>query len=528
LDHQHDAGVDWFVFIKDSMSEAVLSSGFPSRVLILGLGETGIAAARWCARNGALLRVADTRVNPAGLEALKAEIDSSRVEWHLGCDVFSESLLDEVEQLVLSPGLAPGMSPVCELLDAAKARNVEIIGEIELFARALRDLKSVQNYAPKVLGVTGTNGKTTVTALTRRMLESAGLRAQAAGNISPAALHALMEALDQDALPDVWVLELSSFQLETTSSLSLTAATVLNLTQDHLDWHATMQNYSDAKARIFVMAEKVIVNRDDANVLALIETQRAMNVRSFGRDAPMLMGDLGVETSHDVMWLCASEATEFEEDLPVPARRKKNAPAPERPLGRMVRLMPVDALGIKGLHNALNTQAALLLGRACGVTWAPMLRAAAEYAGEPHRMEFIRSVRGIDFFNDSKGTNVGATAAGVEGLGRRIVLIAGGVGKGQDFEPLVPVIKRHVSAVILIGQDATLMSQVFAPSEVVTVFANDMKEAVAQAFSHAQEGDAIVLSPACASFDMFQNYPHRGQVFVNEVTELALDQGDVA
>lgn len=510
------------------MSEAAISSGFPSRVLILGLGETGIAAARWCVRNGALLRVADTRANPVGLEALQSEIDASRVEWHLGCDVFAESLLDGVEQLVLSPGLAPGMSPVRELLDAAKARNVEITGEIELFARALRDLNASQNYAPKVLGVTGTNGKTTVIALTRRILESAGLRAQAAGNISPAALHALMDALDHDALPDVWVLELSSFQLETTSSLSLTAATVLNLTQDHLDWHVTMQNYSDAKARIFTMAEQVIVNRDDTNVMGLIATQSAMNVRSFGRDAPILTGDLGIETSHEVMWLCSSEATEFEDDLPAPVRRKKNAPAPERSPGRIVRLMPVDALGIKGLHNALNTQAALLLSRACGAIWAPMLRAAGEYTGEPHRMEFVRSVRGIDFFNDSKGTNVGATAAGLEGLGRRIVLIAGGVGKGQDFEPLVPVIKRHVSAVILIGQDATLMSQVFAPSEVTTVFASDMKEAIAQAFTHACEGDAVVLSPACASFDMFQNYPHRGQVFVNEVKELALDQGDVA
>jgi len=227
------------------------------------------------------------------------------------------------------------------------------------------------------------------------------------------------------------------------------------------------------------------------------------------------------------MWLSSSEATEFEDDLPAPVRRKKNAPAPERQAGRIVRLMPVDALGIKGLHNALNCQAALLLGRACGATWAPMLRAAGEYEGEPHRMAFVRSVRGIDFFNDSKGTNVGATAAGIEGLGRRIVLIAGGVGKGQDFEPLVPVVKRHVSAVILIGQDATLLAQVLAPAEVPCILSRDMPHAVAQAFEHAQEGDAIVLSPACASFDMFNNYPHRGQVFVDAVTDLALDQGEV-
>jgi UDP-N-acetylmuramoylalanine--D-glutamate ligase len=509
------------------MSEAVVSSGFPVRVLIVGLGETGIAAARWCARNGALLRIADTRAKPAGLEALATELDVTRVEWHLGCDVFAESLLDDVQQLVLSPGLAPGMSPVRELLEAATARGVEITGEIELFARALKTLKAERAYAPKVLGITGTNGKTTVTALTRRMLEASGLRARAAGNISPAALHALLEALDQQDLPDVWVLELSSFQLETTRSLELTAATVLNLTQDHLDWHVTMQAYCEAKARIFAMAAQWILNRDDANVMSLVESQRAMNVRSFGRDTPMLMGDVGIEVSHEVMWLCSSEATEFEEDLPTPVRRKKNAPVPQRQAGRMLRLMPVDALGIKGLHNALNCQAALLLGRACGANWSPMLRAASEYEGEPHRMAFVRSIRGIDFFNDSKGTNVGATAAGLEGLGRRIVLIAGGVGKGQDFEPLVPVIKRHVSAVILIGQDGLLLSQVLAPSEVPCVLARDMQHAVAQAFEHAQEGDAVVLSPACASFDMFNNYPHRGQVFVDTVMDLALDQGEV-
>ena len=468
------------------MNEVVVPSGFPSRVLIVGLGETGIAAARWCARNGALLRIADTRTTPVGMEALSAELDATRVEWYLGCDVFAESLLDDVQQLVLSPGLAPGMSPVRELLEAAKARDVEITGEIELFARALKTLKAERQYAPKVLGITGTNGKTTVTALTRRMLEASGLRARAAGNISPAALHALMEALDQQDLPDVWVLELSSFQLETTRSLQMTAATVLNLTQDHLDWHVTMQAYCEAKARIFTMTEQWVLNRDDANVMSLVESQRVMNIRSFGRDTPMLTGDVGIEVSHDVMWLCSSEATEFEDDIPAPTRRKKNAPAPERQDGRMLRLMPVEALGIKGLHNALNCQAALLLGRACGANWASMLRAASEYEGELHRMAFVRSIRGIDFFNDSKGTNVGATAAGIEGLGRRVVLIAGGVGKGQDFEPLVPVIKRHVSAVILIGQDGPLLSQVLAPSEVSCVLARDMRHAVAQAFEHAQ------------------------------------------
>ena len=509
------------------MSEDVLASNFPSRVLIVGLGETGVAAARWCARNGASVRVADTREQPAGLQELQDALAGSDVDWHLGCDVFSEALLDDVSQLVLSPGLAPSMSPVRELLEAAQVRGVEVTGEIELFARALIELEQTQGYAPKVVAITGTNGKTTVTVLTRRMLEASGLCARAAGNISPAALHALMDALDRQELPDVWILELSSFQLETARSLKLTAATVLNLSQDHLDWHGTMQAYCEAKARIFEMAIQLIVNRDDANVMTMVASLGAMNVRSFGRDTPMLAADLGIETSHDVMWLCTSEATEFEDDLPVPARRKKNAPAPERQTGRLVRLMPVDALGIKGLHNALNCQAALLLARACGANWAPLLRAAGEYVGEPHRMEFVRSIRGIEFFNDSKGTNVGATAAGLEGLGRKIVLIAGGVGKGQDFRPLLSVVQRHVRACVLIGQDATIMLQVLGSTAVPCVLAKDMSEAVSMAFAHAHEGDAIVLSPACASFDMFQNYPHRGRVFVDAVTDLALDQGEL-
>ena len=509
------------------MTEVAFAPRFASRVLIVGLGETGIAAARWCARNGAQLRVADTRTNPAGLDELKAVLGETPVEWHLGCDVFAESLLDDIEQLVLSPGLVPGLSPVRELLEAAQARNVEMIGEIELFARALSHLRETQGYAPQVLGVTGTNGKTTVTALTRRMLEACGINARAAGNISPAALHALMDSQDQNDLPQAWVLELSSFQLETTHSLNLTAATVLNVTQDHLDWHVTMSAYCEAKARIFKMAEQHIVNRDDANVMAMVPSLADVKVRSFGRDTPMLTADLGIETSHDVMWLCSSEATEFEEDIPTPTRRKKNAPIPQRQAGRMVRLMPVDALGVRGLHNALNCQAALLLARACGAKWAPMLRAAGEYQGEPHRMEFVRSIRGIDFFNDSKGTNVGATAAGIEGLGRQVVLIAGGVGKGQDFDPLLPVVQRHVRAVILIGQDAPILFQVLSQAKVPCVMATDMVNAVSQAFQHAEQGDAVVLSPACASFDMFQNYPHRGRVFMDAVVDLALDQGEV-
>ena len=232
------------------MNNTAIPSVLPVRVLIVGLGETGVAAARWCARNGATLRVADTRQKPAALEALKESVDAASLELHLGCEVFEAALLEGIDLLVLSPGLIPGVSPVKELLEQASAASIEVIGEIELFSRALQQLQASQQYTPRILGVTGTNGKTTVTALTRHMLSAAGIKVRAAGNIGPAALESLMDAIDTDALPDVWVLELSSFQLETTHSLHLTAAVVLNVTQDHLDWHGNMKAYAQAKARI--------------------------------------------------------------------------------------------------------------------------------------------------------------------------------------------------------------------------------------------------------------------------------------
>jgi len=509
------------------MNDFTSSTSALARTLIVGLGETGSAAARWCARNEVPLRIADTRSAPAGLAALKEALGEAEVEFYLGCEALPINLLDGVDCLVLSPGLSPGLSPVQELLAQARVANIEIIGEIELFARALKQLSIAQNYAPSVVGITGTNGKTTVTAWVRLMLQTAGVRARVAGNISPAALHALMEAMDQHDLPDVWVLELSSFQLETTSSLCMQAAAILNITQDHLDWHGDIESYTRAKARIFSMAEVCLVNREDNRVMALVENINAMNVRSFGRDQPMLAGDIGLEISHDVHWFVSAEFTEFEDQNVQPVRRKKGAPAPTRQPGRLSRLMPVDAMSVRGMHNALNCQVAMLLARMVGASWSGVLRAAHDYRGEPHRMAFVRSIRGIDFYNDSKGTNVGATVAGLEGLGRRSVLIAGGVGKGQDFSPLVPVVAKHAKAVILIGQDATLIFDTLAHTGLPCLLADDMHQAVTIAFDQATEGDAVVLSPACASLDMFRNYPHRGQVFIDEVTELALDQGEV-
>ncbi|OZI24386.1 UDP-N-acetylmuramoyl-L-alanine--D-glutamate ligase [Bordetella genomosp. 7] len=497
------------------------------RVLILGLGETGVAAARWCARQGAALRVADTRDAPGGLAALREALADAQVEYCLGCgDVFDPALLDGVAQLVLSPGLAPAQSPARELLGEAAARGIEVVGEIELFARALAELAESREYRPKVLAVTGTNGKTTVTALTRQLVEAGGLSARAAGNIGPAALAALLEALDTDALPQVWVLELSSFQIETTRSLMADAAVVLNVTQDHLDWHGGMDAYASAKARLLQMARVAIVNRDDSRVAAMVEALEGMQVRSFGREAPVLVGDMGLESGQGMAWLAASEPNDFDEPAP-PVRRKKNAPPPTRAVGRLSRLMPLDALRIRGLHNGLNALAALQLARVLDIGWGPMLRALRDYAGEPHRAAFVRTIGGVDYINDSKGTNVGATVAALEGLGQPVVLIAGGLGKGQDFSPLSRVVARHARAVVLIGADGPQIGSALEGTGIPCVAAADMRDAVRRAADLAQPGDAVLLSPACASMDMFRNYPHRGAVFMEEVEDLARDRGEV-
>ncbi|HEU0229627.1 MAG TPA: UDP-N-acetylmuramoyl-L-alanine--D-glutamate ligase [Burkholderiaceae bacterium] len=502
------------------------SVGAGDLTLILGLGETGLAAARWCLTHGARLRVLDTRLKPAGVDALKAEPGAGGIDFRLGPDAVSADALEGAVRVVLSPGLSPLQEPVKSFLARAVERNVEVVGEIELFARALTDM-AAHGYAPKVLAVTGTNGKTTVTALTRHLVEAGGLSARAAGNISPAALAALADALASGNLPDVWVLELSSFQLETTTSLVPDAATVLNLTQDHLDWHGSMQAYGAAKARLAAMAKVAIINRDDPLVAAMVPDTRGRDVRTFGVGEPSCCGDMGIENSHGVAWLAASEVNDF--DLPVrPSRRKKNEAEPARDEGRMVRLMPLDALRIRGMHNAMNALAALALARSLGIGWAAMLPALREYRGEPHRTEFVRTIEGVDFINDSKGTNVGATVAALEGLGRKVVLIAGGLGKGQDFSPLSDSVRRHARAVVLIGQDGPIIGRALAQSGVELAHAESLAEAVKCALGMAREGDAVLLSPACASMDMFRNYRHRGTSFVEEVQALALDRGEMA
>lgn len=505
---------------------SVLKDGI---TLIVGLGETGVAAARWCAKQGAQLRIADTRSAPSGLQALNDGIDTSNFDFRLGADALSDTVLDGVHTLVLSPGLAPGVEPVRSLLSAAAHRDIDVLGEVELFARALGDLGE-QGYTPKVLAVTGTNGKTTVTAMARQFAQASGYSAVAAGNISPAALAALDVALDTDSLPDVWVIELSSFQLVTTRSLKATAAVVLNISQDHIDWHGSLDAYVQAKAALLTQAQVRVINRDDAVVRAMVDDVRAPDVRSFGSDSPTFSGDMGIEDNQAIAWICAAQVADVN-DVGVKARGSRKLTAhveAERAAGSVQRLMPADALRVRGRHNALNAQAAMILVRTLGAGWAAMLHALRDYGGEPHRMEVVRSVAGVEFINDSKGTNVGATVAALDGMQRPVVLIAGGLAKGQDFTALAQAAKEHARTVVLLGQDAPEIAAALDATGVASTRVDTMAQAVEQAFRSAQAGEAVLLSPACASMDMFKNYQHRGQCFVEHVTELALDQGEVA
>jgi UDP-N-acetylmuramoylalanine--D-glutamate ligase len=491
--------------------------------LVLGLGESGLAMALWLARSGARVRIADTRESPDRLPALREAI--ADVEFVAG--PFGASLLDGMDFVAVSPGLAPGRE-LKEIAPAATAANIPVWGEIELFAQALEALENERAYTPKVIAITGTNGKTTVTTLVGQLCERAGKTVRVAGNISPAALDVLREVMDNDALPEVWVLELSSFQLQTTFTLEADAATVLNVTQDHLDWHGDMPSYAAAKHRIFAADTVRVLNRDDATVMRMASAT-GVNV-TFGTDAPTLRDDLGLNNERGVLWLATAIPAEEEGE---PKKRKKNDPPPP-PVECMVKnLMPADALQIRGVHNAANALAALALCRAIDLPLAPLLHGLREYRGQPHRVELVGAINDIEYYDDSKGTNVGATVAALNGLGKaftgaqqRLVVIMGGDGKGQDFTPLAEPVSRYVRAVLLIGRDAPQLRAALEPSGVdLEDCGTDLPLAVKRASELAQAGDAVLLSPACASMDMFKNYAHRAQVFIDAVRDIALDAG---
>ena len=564
-------------------------------VLILGLGASGLAMARWCAQAGADVTVADTRDTPPQLVALQAEWPGV----HFVAGPFVARLVEgtSVRAVFRSPGLAP--ETVAPVVDAAHAMGLWQGGELSLFAAGLQELKTHFGYAPQVLAITGTNGKTTVTSLTGQLVARAGKTVKVAGNIGPTLLDTLTEAkaqaqlqveqeaaeraaaelenqnlvseppsvttsqetvapaqsqdepasetadtdetldsLEADAeltltvppalqhpmaraLPQVWVLELSSFQLYSSEGFEPTAATVLNISQDHLDWHGSMAAYAAAKARIFGDQALMVLNREDPKVMAMrpepvrVKLQKPVErvCVQFGGDMPQRPGDFGIEVTHGMTWLVrAMEADETR-------RRRKDA---EEEL-HIQRLMPADALRIRGRHNAVNALAALALASSAGCALGPMLYGLREYRGEPHRVEPVAIVHEVEFFDDSKGTNVGATVAALQGLGadRRVVIILGGEGKGQDFTPLAEPVKRFARGVVLIGRDAPVIREALQGTDVAMHDATDMHDAVEQAAAMARSGDAVLMSPACASFDMFDNYGHRAEVFCQAVARVA-------
>ena len=585
-------------------------------VLILGLGISGLSMARWCVRHGAQVTVADTRENPPSLAALRAECPS--VDFVQGA--FDETLLARAAWNVIarSPGLPP--EQLAPARAWAQSHGAAFVGELDLFAQALCDLsqREGQPYRPKVLAITGTNGKTTVTSLTDLLLQRAGLRVAVAGNIGPALLDVLSASLDaereaaaqdaaraaeeaaqapaemvqdtlevpasaeaddgaeegveesveegdalQDAaaaaddegptllvpppppepepphLPQAWVLELSSFQLDGTAGGAWdqvpTAATVLNITEDHIDWHGSMAAYAQAKAAVFGARALMLLNREDPLVAAMApgmvtvkisgrnRQQPARPWTSFGLDTPVRSGDWGIESVNGMDWLVRALA------LDETRQRGRGQDAGEEIYFQ--RLMPVDALRIRGRHNAANALAALALATSTGAPLAPMLHGLREYRGEPHRVEPIGILDDVEYFDDSKGTNVGATLAAIRGLGvdRRLVVILGGDGKGQDFGPLAEPLARHARAVVLIGRDGPRIREQIAEAlqqaSVPMVEAETMPGAVTLSAQLAQAGDAVLMSPACASLDMFRDYKHRADVFIEAVRALADERG---
>ena len=461
------------------------------KVLVLGLGDTGLSCARWLAARGAEVSVADSRAAPPQAARLAEWLP--HVPVHAG--PFEPARLAAAELLVVSPGVPLAEPAVAQ----AVAAGVEVVGDVELFARAIRALNaqraesSASSGPMRVIAITGSNGKSTVTAMCGDMCRMAGLETCVAGNIGLPVLDALVEIEQGHApAPQVWVLELSSFQLETTSSLDADAATVLNLSEDHMDRYPDMDAYAAAKARIFAGRGVQVLNRDDPRSLAMAQPGR--RVVSFGLDRCPRGENFG---------LCEDELC----------------------LGGDM-LMPIAALPVAGLHNAANALAALALTRALDLPMEALLRGLVHFKGLPHRVEKVAEIEGVAYYDDSKGTNVGATEAALYGMGaRKAVVILGGDGKGQDFAPLKAAVEANARAVLLIGRDAPAIEAAIAGSGVPAYPAASLSEAVAAAHRLAHPGDAVLLSPACASFDMFRNYVHRAEVFVAAVRRLAAERG---
>lgn len=485
-------------------------------VMILGLGISGLAMARWCAKYGATVTVVDSRAHPPQLNQLKAEVPEARFI----SNSFESALLDNIEiaYLLVSPGIKP--ADIRELLLHANEKSIRTGNELSLFSWALTDLKESQSYAPYLLAITGTNGKTTVTSLTGKLVSCAHMTVAVAGNIGPSLLDTLSVSIKDANLPQVWVLELSSFQLNDAIDFEPTAAVVLNVTQDHLDWHETMNTYIEAKSHVYGKQAMMVINRGDEAVIGMLVNAQKLNKNrkycTFGNDLPSRLGDYGLESVNGITWLVRAISLD---DVVV----KKQRSLIETPIElNMQRLMPADALQLRGQHNMLNALAALSLVESIGCSISRVLYGLREYKGEAHRVESIGIFGGIEYFDDSKGTNVGATVAAISGLGieKKIVVILGGDGKGQDFSPLIEVISNFVRAVVLIGKDKAIIGNVLENVSLPKATVDSMAQAVSAAEQLAKNGDVVLLSPACASFDMFDNYEHRGREFRAQVLAL--------
>jgi UDP-N-acetylmuramoylalanine--D-glutamate ligase len=451
------------------------------RVLVLGLGETGLSGLRWLDAQGAILSAADSRQNPPNLDDLARSMPQVAV--HTGA--FKEAILLQAEVIVISPGVALSEPAV----QAAIQAGIPVVGDVELFAQH-------RNKLAKVIGITGSNGKTTVTTLVGEICKAAGLKTIVAGNIGLPVLDTFnME------VPDIYVLELSSFQLETTSSLVLDAATVLNICEDHMDRYNSIADYAAAKARILKHAKVAVLNRDDAILFATT----ADNTVTFGLNAAPSITDFGLIKCKD---------DGVDKQYLTTGQRK---------------ICKADDLKITGLHNVANALAASALCCAIGIEKTTLALALQTFKGLPHRVEWVAEIDNVDYYDDSKGTNVGATCAAIMGMTKndngnnrpqKVVLIAGGDGKGQDFAPLAPAVQANSRAVVLIGHDAKLIEAELLKTNIPLYHAVDLPEAVNIAKKLAKVGDAVLLSPACASFDMFKNYVHRAEVFVAAVKKL--------
>jgi len=442
------------------------------RVLVVGLGESGLAMAKWLQRQGAHVRVADSRETPPNLDALGRVAPDAEVI----AGPFTAATFAGIDLVALSPGVPKATPQIA-------AVNVPVVSEIEFFAAGVRE----QVPGAKIIAITGSNGKTTTTALAAHLLNGAGVSAIACGNISPSALDALMDAQDAGQLPQVWVLELSSFQLETTHHLNAAAATVLNVSEDHLDrYDGSLANYAAAKSRVFQGKGVMVLNRDDDWSMANGRCGRKMI--TFGLDAPPRGLDFGLVDGA----ICKGKAP----------------------------IVAVNALKLAGLHNAANAMAALALCEALGVVPARLVEPLKSFAGLPHRVETVAEIGGVIYVDDSKGTNVGATLAAIEGMGRKVAIVLGGDGKGQDFSPLKAALAKYGRAVALIGRDAAVIEAAITGCEVPMQHCAEMSAAVRWLAAQAKPGDCVLLSPACASLDMYRNYAHRAEAFVDAVKGL--------